>query len=162
MGRARKVAPSGMTRSGVRASVRAGLSRKDAADRALQLNPNLNQNALNKMITEEQNRQRGVDAIMNMNKSRSVQNLSALARCPQGSTLRASIVLEFTDTVTGRDVRYNGVVDLGNSGRLSTILNTALQTVIDAAVANKYNPPAITSANRTAGGSYRLDYVECT
>ncbi len=162
MARARKVQPSGLVRSLVRNLVRTGnYSRADIAVAVAADHPNVLAKPLTKMIVEEERRQQKVDAIMNRNKSRNVADVRRLVKCPPGTTVRASIVLEFTDQNTGQYVRFNGVVDLANTGRLANILNQAIQTVIDSAIAHKYAPPQITSANRTPGGRYRLDYVEC-
>lgn len=161
MARARKLAVNTFVRSQIRDLVREGNSRTQVANAVNTRFANLNQNQLSNIIKQEQDRQARVDAIMNRDKRRSV-NLARLVGCKgPNDTITASLVIDFRDTNTGQDVRYQQIVTLGKSGRLADLLNTAIAQTIQDAIGNGYQPPTITSANTSGPNRFRLDYVEC-
>lgn len=161
MARARKLAVNSFVRGQIRDLVREGNSRTNVANTIIGRFPNVNRNLLAKEITQEQQRQARVDAVMNLDKRRNV-NLGQLLGCTgPNQTIEAGLVILFRDETTGKDVRFHQVVNLTKQGRAANIINDAIAQAVADAVGWGYQPPGITSASTTGTNRYRLDYVEC-
>lgn len=162
MAKARKLAPTPAIRSAIRQLVRAGSSSVEIATEVNARFNNVNQTGLNRMIREESARQQRVDAIMSRDK-RKTADLQTLVGCKgKKSQVRARITITWFDSGAGIQRTYGSTVILGDSGRLATLLNTAIAQVAADAVNRGYTPPTITSAQTAGSPSYRLEYVECT
>ncbi len=161
MARARRLAVNTFIRSQVRNLVRSTPQNDAVISEITARFPTVNKNMLRSTVAQERARQTGINTIMEADKRRNV-DLGATLKCSgPNQTITASIELMFPDPLIGGERRFQGIVTLDKVGRLATILNTAIQDVIDRAVNRGYEPGTITSANTTGSHRYQINYIEC-
>lgn len=160
MAKRRPLSADPMVRSLIRRGVRAGLSDLQIRTEVEASFPRATEGAVNRITSQERGRQTAVDKVMSRD-FRKRTNLHAIVGCGAGEKVRGRITVEWEDPQTGHTRRYGQTLELKNQGVLGTILNEAIEGVLQDARGKGYQPPRITSGMRSGRETYRIEYLEC-